>query len=258
MIQLTRPTIIPKTLKKRSASDTAKLWTAYHAAKAKKTKKATKRDIVIRKQTYRAKDVKTALREAQHDKCAYCESRPIRSRGQVEHFRPTSGWKHTKGGQLMKPGYFWLAYEWSNLLFSCEMCNDQGHKGNLFPLAGGSTRATPDVTGTSNESPLLINPYDEKPDDHIEWNTDIPKPKKQSAKGRTTIDVFGLDRDVLLMDDRRGLLEDLEGKLQAVENGEVSNRIRTQYIAELKLAVLDEAPYSAMVKANLGNRIAAV
>lgn len=65
------------------------------------------------------------------NKCAYCESDGSASAPfQVEHFRP----KAKITGDTNHKGYYWLAYEWSNLILSCSSCNNA--KGNHFPVKG--------------------------------------------------------------------------------------------------------------------------
>ena len=67
------------------------------------------------------------LYDAFYKKCAYCEvnhseAYPI----QVDHYRPKR--KVTVNGQKVEhPGYFWLAYEWWNLVPSCAYCNSSHH-----------------------------------------------------------------------------------------------------------------------------------
>lgn len=63
-----------------------------------------------------------ALKELYHDKCAYCESK-MSSDFTVEHYRPKKG----------VYSYYWLGYEWSNLLPVCTNCNNP--KGGKFPIA---------------------------------------------------------------------------------------------------------------------------
>ncbi len=71
----------------------------------------------FKKSIYANKVVKDALVVAQHSKCAFCESAFLHvAFGAVEHFRPKSGVKQRASDPLSRPGYFWLAYEWSNLL----------------------------------------------------------------------------------------------------------------------------------------------
>lgn len=84
-----------------------------------------------------------------HEKCAYCETPLLRSSMHAEHYRPKGGVKnHVEGqkkpqtatsqdeaGQVINhPGYFWLAYNWRNLLPSCEYCNTAEGKRNQFPV----------------------------------------------------------------------------------------------------------------------------
>ena len=71
---------------------------------------------------YSNKEVRKILKDLFHGKCAYCESK-INSiyGGDIEHFRPKGRIKI--GNTYMRPGYFWLSSDWSNLLFACPFCN---------------------------------------------------------------------------------------------------------------------------------------
>lgn len=83
-----------------------------------------------------------------HNKCAYCET-PVdldRFGGDSEHFRPKGnvtiqGENNKKvaaectfpdGRKMPHPGYFWLAYDWRNLMPACTFCNSSG-KVDQFP-----------------------------------------------------------------------------------------------------------------------------
>jgi len=86
---------------------------------------------------YRHNDVKHALVAMFHGKCAYCESKIVHvTYGAIEHFRP-------KGDARFQH----LTFEWTNLLLSCDVCNDSAHKGRHFPL-------------DNNGNPLLLDPSD--------------------------------------------------------------------------------------------------
>ena len=72
-------------------------------------------------------------------KCAYCESYIVDfQHGDIEHFRPKKGVtdendnvvfiKDENGQQNPHPGYYWLAYDWTNLLLSCTACNQPSEK----------------------------------------------------------------------------------------------------------------------------------
>ena len=98
--------------------------------------KAAKRRFENAQNKYRHSEVKGALGQMFHGKCAYCESKiTVVTYGAIEHFFPKSQYPD-------------LTFEWTNLLLSCDRCNDANHKGTQFPL---------DTTG----NPLLIDPTDE-------------------------------------------------------------------------------------------------
>lgn len=76
-------------------------------------------------------------------KCAYCETPVSRSVFHAEHYRPkgrvTANGKKVKiqddqGNDIDHPGYFWLAFDWRNLLPSCALCNTVNGKKNQFPI----------------------------------------------------------------------------------------------------------------------------
>jgi hypothetical protein len=78
-----------------------------------------------------------------NNKCAYCETPVVRSSFHAEHYRPkgrvtTNGKKvkikDDKGQDYDHPGYFWLAFHWTNLLPSCAFCNTVNGKKNEFPI----------------------------------------------------------------------------------------------------------------------------
>lgn len=62
------------------------------------------------------------LYEAQNNKCAYCEMQALEAGLPVEHFRPKNG-AVREGGSVDEDRYFWLAWTWENLWFSCGSCN---------------------------------------------------------------------------------------------------------------------------------------
>lgn len=80
--------------------------------------------------------------------------------GDVEHFRPKAGWIQNIE-QLHEPGYYWLAYEWENLLLSGQRCN-QHHKKNFFPLIKPSDRALSHHADASDEQPVFIHAANEE------------------------------------------------------------------------------------------------
>ena len=97
-----------------------------------------------------------------YGKCAYCESYITDfQHGDIEHFRPKGGITDENDNQVVlkddrgnptldatgepkpHPGYYWLAYNWQNLLPSCAICNQPSSAGskkigkhNRFPVGG--------------------------------------------------------------------------------------------------------------------------
>jgi uncharacterized protein (TIGR02646 family) len=172
---------------------------------------------------YSLKDVKTSLSKMSSGKCAYCEAdydatQPV----DVEHYRPKGAVDGEAG--LVKPGYWWLAAAWINLLPSCIRCNrEEGQilydgtelktgKGNRFPLFDESQRANA-IGGEAFEDPLLIDPCREDPSQYIKFVNDegsciaVPvdeDPKSRSAqRARASIDIYGLNRSGLVRDRSR-------------------------------------------------------
>ncbi len=160
---------------------------------------------------------KKKLFVAQHKKCAWCERRRDLSSSPVEHYRPKDGaWRHLPGQPpIVDRGcYWWLTWTWANLLFSCDRCNDQGHKANYFPLLPrtaplpGPPRPAPSplpngLFDVTVESPLLLDPANPllDPLDHITWEP-VDRlqerdrwtwsPRGRTPEGKATITILKL------------------------------------------------------------------
>ncbi len=199
---------------------------------------------------YGHRTVKEALVAAQHSKCCFCESK-VGMDGDVEHYRPKAGFSQGARRRIEGPGYYWLAYEWSNLLLSCSICN-QRFKRSLFPLADPATRARNHRGDTSREAPLFIDPAETDPEEHIGFRREIPFPVNGSPRGTATIRALGLDREIL-NERRRDELTELEvlHKLVQLEPGATSDlRALIDEAREiLARAVSDAGEFSSMVRA---------
>lgn len=146
---------------------------------------------------YGHQEVKAALRTAQYDKCAFCESKVTHvSFGDVEHFRPKAAFRGQPAAPLISPGYFWLAYDWTNLLFACEQCNRR-HKGNAFPLADEAKRARTPADDVGSEAPLFIDPSTEDPTAHIAFRQEVAYAIGGDPRGEATLQALGLNRPEL-------------------------------------------------------------
>ena len=196
MNRIKKPTQAPAILRTRGVKAARKLCEQYDAD-SEAYGKGTKQ-FKFATGIYRDKSVKEALQKAQHGKCAFCESKVSHvAYGDVEHFRPKAGFRQQPDDPLVQPGYYWLAYEWSNLLFCCQLCN-QRFKSNHFPLTDPNRRAKSHNDDIANERPLLINPAVEDPAQFLEFRENRVYAIGGNARGERTIEVFGLNRKELV------------------------------------------------------------
>ncbi len=167
---------------------------------------------------YNNSNVVEALKQVFRNKCAYCESCFDAVAPQdIEHFRPKG--EVDTGTSILRPGYYWLAANWDNLLLSCIFCNrSQKHEtpgvdgkvkmGKLtqFPLSDENHRVRHHDEDLAQEEPyrLLLNPcLDSDTEQHLRFTEDgLIKPAKiagaASAKAETSIRVFALQRKGLV------------------------------------------------------------
>lgn len=206
---------------------------------------------------YAHQTVKEALKTMQHDKCCFCEAKISHiSFGDVEHYRPKAGYKQDSSEPMQKPGYYWLAYNWDNLLLCCTLCNQQ-YKKNLFPLLEPKKRARNHHNDITAEEPLLINPTVVNPKDFIGFHAEIPYAIDGNVYGKTTIDILGLDREKL-NEQRRTRLAYIARLLNVIKlaDSELSTdlqRLVEETKLDLKQFVSPNAEYSAMISAYISD-----
>ena len=114
---------------------------------------------------WRDPKVKSFIYNSQHKKCCYCERKRDCGESDVEHFRP----KAQVANCPEHSGYWWLAYDWNNLLIACKKCNAK--KSSQFPLQDETKRAYSEKDSIDQELPLLVNPLNEDPESLIEYDT---------------------------------------------------------------------------------------
>jgi len=132
-------------------------------------------------------DVREALYEMQNHKCSYCERlRDARRESDIDHFRP-------------KAHYWWLAYEWKNLLFTCRKCN-QEHKKDQFPIRDEAVRANGPDCDLDLEESLLLDPCKDDPELFLKWDwwtifagNSLALVDHRDERGRTTVATLGLN-----------------------------------------------------------------
>lgn len=209
------------------------------------------RSFSFKSDIYGCAEVKDRLKELQSNKCCFCEARIIHiSYGDVEHFRPKAGYCNHEKDKIHQPGYYWLAYDWDNLLLSCTLCN-QRFKKNFFPLSS-RFRARHHGLDHKKEKPVFINPYQEDPAGFISFNNDLPIAVRGNERGKLTIQMLGLDREAL-NEDRRERLNDLKDLMKlALGYPETYPALRARAIQNLKTQLREKTdpqyPYSAMFR----------
>lgn len=209
--------------------------------------------FIFNSDIYGNKVIKEALKNAQNDKCCFCESTVSHiSYGDVEHFRPKAAYKQNENDAYQYPGYFWLAYDWDNFMFSCQICN-QRYKKNLFPLKNTSHRDV-ENQNIKYENPLLINPTKENPEDWIIFEKAFIKSKNNSKKGETTIKVLGLKRNEL-WEKRNSKYKMINSLIQMIEiNPEHAKSIEAKKMLETDFFKI-KAEYFGMIKANFEENV---
>lgn len=210
---------------------------------------------------YAADQVKKSLKSIQYGKCAFCESIFTHiAFGDVEHFRPKAGYKQTDKDKLQRPGYFWLAYDWDNLFLSCQICNQQFKK-NRFPLKTPQSRARSHLHDLSKETPLLIHPARDDIGLFVGFRKEYAYAIRGCKEGKTTIEVFGLNRDELVENRRKRLREldrlvstyhALRDAISKRPNPGLSNHLRSIEL-DLQASQSDSSEYAHMTRAYLFN-----
>lgn len=137
-------------------------WTRLLLEKIGKGEKPTATEA----SRYRHPEIKAAIIEETHGKCAYCESK-LRHihHGDVEHIYPKSLDESKR-------------FKWSNLTLACEICNQ--NKSNKDP-----------------KTEHIIDPYDVDPDQHILFIGALIFPKG-TPQGQNTTVLLDLNRTELV------------------------------------------------------------
>ncbi|MBN1618878.1 HNH endonuclease [Candidatus Dojkabacteria bacterium] len=173
---------------------------------------------------------KQELKELYYSKCAYCESLMSDDTFTVEHYRPKKG----------SYSYYWLGYEWSNLLPVCDKCNNA--KGDWFPvnvpsrvLPGSGKKCrikTPLLLSNGDididamkanhpyllsEEPYLLHPEIDEPKEFllINYNGELVSRIEKDVneyhyeRAKQTIRIANLNREILIWK-RRKIIEGFE------------------------------------------------
>jgi uncharacterized protein (TIGR02646 family) len=173
--------------------------------------KGNKIVIVDNEDPYNGKEeyeVRYSLRKLYHNKCAYCEKTEYKP--DVEHYRPKK--RITK---VVGNGYYWLCYEWTNLLPACSECNSKNGKWNQFPvlaqrvtaptfLADGNldfSDCLADSGYLQRERPFLLHPEVDIPENYfrLNWGNGELIGIDSEGRGNQTIEICDLQRGNLIV-----------------------------------------------------------
>jgi len=168
---------------------------------------------------YKDKEVKDRLEQLYSNKCAYCEGTIDKAQftEHIDHYRPKNG---VYDG-INHNGYFWLTYEWTNLLPACASCNIA--KSNHFPIQNARiSYGLENIDLTSNthnfehfnidylnkiEKPLLLNPEVDEVEKHFLFLPNgliLPL----TDKATKTINILKLNRSNLVIS-RKKIVDDV-------------------------------------------------
>jgi hypothetical protein len=170
------------------------------------------------------KDYRAAFSIAQHRKCGYCESKTAANQaGDVEHVAPKgevwavpddesdwgqeleAGLSRLRSGSRKKTvisgsGYWFLAYDWTNYLFACAVCNSK-YKLSYFPLHPRPPKRWKPTLRSKKYKPLLLGCFDEPaPWRHFTYDEHTGEIGWATDRGKATIATCGLLRETLRQD----------------------------------------------------------
>lgn len=243
MIRIKKPRKAPEILRTTGKAKRAALCRAFTKGE---------REFDFYAAVYGANEVKNALVNAQHSKCCFCESK-VGHDGDVEHFRPKSACSQGRRQAMQRPGYYWLAYDWNNLLLCCSPCNSR-HKRNYFPLADPKKRARSHRNPIKVEDALFINPAICNPEEFISFREEIPYAINGNVYGKATLEALRLDREIF-NERRRDKLAHLKYFRQIIDlehtqlNTPQGHQLVARAKAFLQQSVKDEAEFAAMCRA---------
>jgi hypothetical protein len=200
-----------------------------------------------------------------HKKCAYCELRLAAGQrdGDVEHYRPKKGVRQMDGKavkvlrdgvEIDHPGYYWLAYDYLNLLPACLACNRRAGdaasgmntgKFTIFPTLNDRWAACPEDVPT--EQPALLNPWIDDPTQHLYFDPDTGVVAGLTDRGRITVRLLGLNRDGL-PEGRKEACENLRLRLQKSIGDSVDQGPRSADVYTLQSVTDGSAEYAAICR----------
>ncbi|CAN5569266.1 hypothetical protein BH09BAC4_BH09BAC4_04140 [soil metagenome] len=190
-----------------------------------KTYQGTYKDVAGKTQS----KVRDKLNLAYHGKCAYCETF---TKAEIEHYRPKKAVNESPDHK----GYYWLCYEWSNLIPSCHDCNTSGGKANKFPIQGirviaplfDLNRVLAKNENLANEpllmseEPFLLHPEIDDPNTFFDFAIDVKQEGIElqgldgaDGRGEMTIRICNLNRQSLRLDRLQNVISHIVSQINS-------------------------------------------
>lgn len=163
------------------------------------------------------------------NKCAYCEAI---AKADIDHYRPKNKVQDTSNHE----GYYWLCYEWTNLLPACVQCNRDGGKHAKFPVIGRRV-LSPSILHNGeldlesfkasnkpliDEEPYLLHPEIDLPEDYFGFEIDNEFKGiricgiDERGRGEQTINICKLNRHNLLLQRVEIVIDDFRRSVKGV------------------------------------------
>lgn len=243
-----------KTVKLASKSTYSELLEIAKTKNKSKIKDSIYRDPYLDVDEIRSR-VEDQLALSYKNKCAYCEKL---CKADVEHYRPKKGVHEDSKHE----GYYWLCYEWTNLIPACVKCNRDGGKHNHFPILGKRVyfpKFLEDgnldlIQNKANENPLaaetpyLLHPEIDNPEDFFEFKID-PKGDgiriigiDAESRGEKTIEICSLNRQELRLERVENVINPFKIAIESIfgllENGKCTlDNFEYQVIFQLQILI---------------------
>lgn len=207
------------------------------------------------------RDLRRELVAKYGSRCWFTEAEETVAQLDVEHFRPKAEAVDEDG--TVHEGYWWLAFELSNLRLAGQIPNRQ-HKRCYFPLLPGCSRANSESRRWQEEMPVFLDPIkmtDVELVGYDETGGMCPSPnattKEEKQRVEATNRLFGLSAHQPLVEARqrvwaesRALLEEvIQLKAEESQYGSATARTkgeRERLMKELHAKTRPNQPFSSV------------
>jgi hypothetical protein len=208
------------------------------------------------------RDLRQELIDSFGSRCWFTDAEETVAQLDTEHFRPKAQALDIDG--TPHEGYWWLAFEFSNLRLAGQIPNRQ-HKKCYFPLLPGSVRANSQQRHWQEENPVFLDPT--RPTDvelvaYDDAGVVRPSLSAETDEDRKRVEVtdnlLGLSSHQPLIEARQRIWADCRGIIAQVENLKAEERTfgvtprtrgeRDRLYTELRAKTLAKEPYSSVAK----------